>query len=147
MQLWYKGNNTIEIKTKASTIVMGQKDSRVNDVMLVGPGEYEISDVEVRGFSSGAYVIKSEGLSAVYLDGATSLSKEEVGELGDVDVLFLPAEHPELITVIDPKIVIPVGEGLAAFCKAQTCDAPVKTVKIVAKDIAEAEHKIIVLDA
>lgn len=141
-----KGGETVEIKTKTSTIELSNKKSQVNDVELVGAGEYEIGDVEIRGFQSGAYLIKTEDMVLVYLDGVTSLNQESVEELGDVDVLFVPAKHPDLITTIDPRLVVPIGEGLAEFCKAQSCEAPVKTLKISKKDVEAAERKIIVLN-
>lgn len=148
MNITYHGGDTIEIKTKQSNLRLSSdsQGSLVNDIKLVGAGEYEIGDVEMRGFDSGAYRFKTEGMTLVYLDGAKNLSQGEVEELGDVDILIAPASNaPDLITSIDPKLVIPVGEGLEAFCKAQQCDPAITSLRISSKDLPEDEHKIIVL--
>lgn len=139
MQIWYKGEDKFEIKTKLSTIFLSSQNdqTKVNNVVLAGAGEYEVSDAQVKGFDWGGYAISSEGLHVLYTDGSTKLSQHEIESLDDVDILIVPAEGSELIKSIEPRMVIPFGKGLEAFCKNQPCPPAVPSVKVVAKDLSD----------
>lgn len=98
---------------------------------LRGPGEYEVKGVfiyglqtfhdEVRGRARGkntVFHIELDGIKVCHLgDLGHVLSAEQVGEIGDVDVLLVPvsggttigaAEAAELTNLLDPKLVIPM---------------------------------------
>lgn len=145
MQIWYRGGDRLEIKTKQSTILLDSTGSKVNDVALVGPGEYEIGDVEVHGIAACAYLFKVDDLKLFYANGVAKLSQQEVESLGDVDVLLVPATATELINLIDPRVVIPYGVGLDQFCKTANCPQPVPSAKIQGKDIPESQRQTIIL--
>ncbi len=101
--------------------------------VISGPGEYEIKDVFIKGFSSKSnydgkekintiYSVTLENMNICFL-GALSdinLSTEVKEELGDVDVLFVPigdanvldaAKAEKLSVEIEPKIIIPMHFG------------------------------------
>jgi L-ascorbate metabolism protein UlaG (beta-lactamase superfamily) len=111
--------------------VAAVKPLRERVVVLDGPGEYEVGGVLITGVQSyhdkeqGAergrntiYVIHLDDIVFCHLgDLGHSLSKTQIEEIGAVDVLFVPvgggetigpAEAIELISVLEPRLVIPM---------------------------------------
>ncbi len=103
------------------------------------PGEYEVKSVIIKGVpsfhdkSEGAerggntiYHIKAEGISLCHLGdlGQEKLTAQQLEQIGDVDVLFVPiggkytldgSEAAEIINQIEPKIVIPMHYKVAGL--------------------------------
>lgn len=104
-----------------------------DDVFLInGPGEYEVKGVQIKGIQSfhdksngqerglnTIYRIKMEEIKLVHMGdfGEEKLSKEQISEIGDVDILMIPVggvytidykEAVQIINQIQPKIVIPM---------------------------------------
>jgi len=102
-------------------------------IVISGPGEYEVKEVFIKGFTSKSeyggkerintiYSISLEGMNLCFL-GAISdinLSAEVKESLGDVDILFLPigaegvidsVKAEKLSVEIEPKIIIPMHYG------------------------------------
>jgi L-ascorbate metabolism protein UlaG (beta-lactamase superfamily) len=99
--------------------------------IIKGPGEYEISNIliigiatfhdnqrgQVRGKNT-VYVMEIDGVSVCHLgDLGHMLSTEQVEEIGNVDILFLPvgggstisaAVATELILQLEPNAVVPM---------------------------------------
>lgn len=98
---------------------------------LIGPGEYEIKGVTIRGIAAshddkaGAergentiFVIDSEGVRVAHLgDLGHKLNDDQLSEMGQVDIVLVPvggfytidAERAsEIITQLEPKVVIPM---------------------------------------
>jgi L-ascorbate metabolism protein UlaG (beta-lactamase superfamily) len=111
--------------------VQAVKPLREQLVVLDGPGEYEVGGVLINGVQS--YHDKAQGaergrntIYVIHLDDVVfchlgdlghRLSKSQIEELGVVDVLFVPAgggetispsEAIELISEIEPRLVIPM---------------------------------------
>jgi len=105
----------------------------ISDVRKVveGPGEYEVRDIMINGIrtyhdkqkgelrgKNTTYLIRIDGVSVCHLgDLGHILTSSQVDELGEVDVLLVPvggestigaAEASEIISLIDPRIVIPM---------------------------------------
>src|SRR3989344_3013628 len=107
--------------------------------VIKGPGEYEISGVNVVGISSfhddkqGAergkntiYLINIDDVNIVHLGdlGQKKLTQEQIEELSVCDVLMIPVggvytiearDAPDIISQIEPKVIIPMHykvEGL-----------------------------------
>lgn len=99
--------------------------------VVSGPGEYEIKGVSIFGIPSfhddkkGAergpntvYVMTVDKIVICHLgDLGHSLSSEQVGEIGGVDVLLVPvggtytldsAHASEVVSALEPKVVIPM---------------------------------------
>ena len=99
--------------------------------IIKGPGEYEISNVLIIGIATfhdsvggqargknTAYLMEIDGVAVCHLgDIGHVLSDEQVEEMGNVDVLFLPvggvntinaSMAAEVIRKIEPKAVIPM---------------------------------------
>lgn len=102
-----------------------------NPFVIRGPGEYEVGDFYIYGFSSfhdnskgkerglnTIYIMQDEGFRLCHLgDLGSGLSEKQIEELDGVDVLFLPAggfhtidpkQAIALVEKIEPKIVIPM---------------------------------------
>lgn len=100
--------------------------------VISGPGEFEISGVNIIGISSfhddkeGAergkntiYSATIDEVNFVHLGdlGQKSLTQEQVQELSSCDVLFIPVgsvytisgkDAPDIISQIEPKIIVPI---------------------------------------
>ncbi len=130
-------------KTEADIVTVSHCHPDHNFISIVGggpfvisqPGEYEIKDVSVFGFSSyhddkqGAekgkniiYLIEIDGFRICHLgDLGGSLPAELIEEIGTADVLCVPVggkvtlgpnEAVELINQIEPSIVLPMHYNL-----------------------------------
>lgn len=154
MEIEYKGANGLTFKTGPTQLVVdpklslvGQKDLKISDVIEVvtnpqfiveskeepkivieGPGEYEVSNISIRGVAmkshydpearSTSYRLDIAGFRVAVLGHiAGVLSDSQLEELGVVDLVTLPVggggytldahEAAAVIRQIDPKIVIP----------------------------------------
>lgn len=99
--------------------------------IVQGPGEYEIGGVLILGIQTchdaegGArlgrnaiYLIEIDGLSICHLgDLGHGLTSSQVGEIGSVDILFVPvggnctinaAAASQIIRQLDPRVVVPM---------------------------------------
>ena len=126
--------------------------------IISGPGEYEVKDVFIKGFSSKSMYDGKERINTVYsvtlenmnicFLGAISdinLSKDVKESLGEVDILFVPigddgvldsVKAEKLSVEIEPKIIIPMhyGEiGIKDSLKKYLKEAGEENVKSVDK--------------
>lgn len=107
---------------------------------IIGPGEYEVRSVAVRGFASETsydgqkgintiYSMLLEGMNLVFLGalGTTVLPKEAAQELDNIDILFVPvggagtlnaSEAYKLAVQLESKAVIPMGYSSAGQGRA-----------------------------
>lgn len=154
--------------------------------VFTGPGEYEIMGISIIGFPSfhdsekgqkrgknTIFVIEADGLRLAHLgDLGYTLSEDMVGQIGDIDILFVPCggeytigpkEAATVVSQIDPFFVIPMhykvpGLKEDAFSKLESPDSflketglPVENLpkfSIKKEDIIEDQStKVIVLSA
>ena len=160
MQITYFGHSCFKIKSKNSILITDPFDKYIGfsmpnteaDIVTVShdhrdhncfkqiggspfvikaPGEYEIADISVLGFSSyhdkvkgekrgknTIYVIRMEEVSLCHLgDLGDKLTEKQLEEINGIDILFIPIggvytlDPKEAVTVInqvEPKIVIPM---------------------------------------
>jgi hypothetical protein len=143
--------------------------------IINGPGEYEVNDISMLGFSSNSQYEGEERFNTVYLInledmkichlGALSdktLSAEAKSHLEDVDVLFVSVGGPGLLNTEDaykvcvdigPKIIIPMtfeedgGKAIKAFLKeaGEGDIKPIDKLTIKRKDLEGKDGEIIVL--
>jgi len=137
-----------------------------------GPGEYEIGDVTARGFGvqgkydgndvyNTIYQVQLEGMNMVFL-GALSepeIDPKILGELGDIDILFLPIGGGDVLEVpqasklavkLEAKLVIPMHydpAALKAFLKEESAESvkPVDKLTLKKKDVAAMSGEVAVL--
>lgn len=138
---------------------------------VLGPGEYEVAGVFVRGFPSVSTYGGKERLNTIYTVsledsticflgalGTATLSAETLEALPDIDILFIPiggdgvlspSEASKLVTSLEPRIVIPMHydkASLAAFLKEQgLVGVEADKLTLRKKEIMEKQGEIVVL--
>lgn len=141
-----------------------------------GPGEYEISDVLITGVASyrdnkhgqergrnTIYIIHMDDLVICHLgDLGHALQEAQLEEVADADVLLLPigaeggaAQAAEIISQVEPRIVIPMGyqlptattpDPLNTFCREMGIEPPALQSKFsVTRNTLPIETQIVVL--
>ncbi len=147
----------------------GSKDPFVID----GPGEYEVGEVTARGFGvptnyegqerfNTIYQVTLEGMNLVFLGalGDPAIDAKILGELGDIDILFVPIGGGDVLEVpqasklavkLEAKCVIPMHydkQSLAAFLKEEGSKnaKPTDKLTLKKKDVAAMSGEIAVLE-
>ena len=141
--------------------------------VIAGAGEYEVSDVFVRGFGTAtryggakrntAYTIRLEGMRLCYLGalGTPELPADLEEAVEEVDVLFVPVgasgvlspkDAHRLAVYLEPKVVIPMyhdTQSLAAFLKeeGEQNGEQLEKLTIKPKDVAGKSGEVVVLKA
>ena len=140
--------------------------------IISGPGEYEIKDVTVAGFSAGSkyggeprintvYSIHFDGMSLLYLGALGDLDLPgDVLEMDSPDVLIIPvggngalspAEAQKLAVKLEAKIVIPIlfdEKSLKQFLKEVGEDVkPVEKLTVKPRDVVGKESEVVVLSS
>jgi hypothetical protein len=132
-------------KATAHIVTVSSDDPRWNNIQAVrpmtervfvvdGPGEYEVAGVMINGIRTyrdkerGAqrgrntiYVLHLDDLTFGHLgDLGHPLTTHQIEEIGNIDVLFVPAysilsaaELTEVISQIEPRVVVPLYEEQA----------------------------------
>lgn len=136
-----------------------------NYKVIKSPGEYELKDIYITGIASyhddaqgkklgknTVYVIEIEGVTLCHLgDLGHILSPEVTGELGNVNVLFLPvgghstigaAAAADLVRNINPGFVIPMHYKTAD--EKGDLDFPEKFLKEIGIKELATQPKIVV---
>lgn len=142
--------------------------------VVQGPGEYEIGDVTARGYGvettyegvkryNTIYQVSLEGINLVFLGalGSETIDPKILGELGDIDILFVPIGGGDVLDVpaasklgtkLEARCIIPMhytDSALKAFFKEEGIDPvkPIDKLTIKKKDLAEMESDVVVLSA
>ena len=138
---------------------------------VVGPGEYEVRGVFIKGFAGSSNYAGKEKINTVYfinmdnisfcILGATStakLSEEAMEAVDDIDILFVPVSKDtlspsdayKLAVSLEPKLIIPVGDEdmIKAFVKESGEEKPGKMDKLVIKkkDLDGKQGDIVLLE-
>ena len=138
--------------------------------VIMGPGEYEVKGVAVRGFGAAGqgegtintiYSVMLENTNLCFLGalGSASLPASAMQELDDIDILFVPvggndvldkAVAYKLAVSLEAKAIIPMhysSESLKAFLKEAGAEAvkPIDKFAVKKKDLEGKEGEIIVL--
>lgn len=154
----------------AEQVAHGNKQPFVVD----GPGEYEIGDVTARGYGVATtydgkdryntiYQVQLEGMNMVFLGALSSpeIDPKILGELGDIDILFVPIGGGDVLEVpqasklankLEAKLVIPMhydDKALQAFLKEEGSNngKPQDKLTLKKKDVSEMNGTVVVLKA
>jgi len=147
-------------------------DSSKNSFLITSPGEYDVREVYINGFSASAentiYTIETEEMRICHLGllGQGDLTSDQLEKINEVDILMIPIGGGEAIDAkgaikimsqIEPKITIPMYykipklktrlEGLDKFLKALGIKSlpSLDKLSIKKKDISNEEVKIVAL--
>jgi len=162
VSMWHEDFNGVE------NVKHGAKEPFVVD----GPGEYEVGSVTARGFGvkttyegverfNTIYQVRLEEMNMVFL-GALSdpeIDPKILGELGDIDILFVPVGGGDVLEVpqasklavkLEAKLVIPMhydDVALKAFLREEGNESvkPVDKLTLKRKDVSVMEGDVVVL--
>ncbi len=142
--------------------------------VVAGPGEYEIGDVTARGWGvktiydkveryNTIYQVRLEEMNIVFLGALSSpeIDPKILGELGDIDILFLPVGGGDVLEVpqaeklalkLEARLIIPMHfdtTSLKAFLKEAGADGvkPVDKLTIKKKDVNAMEGEVAVIQS
>jgi len=137
-----------------------------------GPGEYEVGDVTARGFGvetvyenerkfNTIYQVHLESINIVFLGalGNEAIDPKILGELGEIDILFIPIgggdvldvpAASKLATKLEAKCIIPMhytDTALKTFLKEEgvTSEKPQDKLTIKKKDLLTMGGEVVVL--
>lgn len=140
---------------------------------IVGPGEYELAGVFIRGYESKGpknkintvYTVVLEGMKVCHLGvlAANDLSTEVIEEISGSDILFVPLGAEETVSPKEaakitrsliPKLVIPIlyhedekGTILSDFMKeiGASKTEPLAKLSLKKKDLENKEAEVVIL--
>lgn len=162
VSLWHKDFNGVD------QVAHGAKQPFVVDT----PGEFEIGSVVARGFGvkttydkeetfNTIFQVRLEEMNMIFLGalGDPDIDPKILGELGDIDILFVPIGGGDVLEVpqaaklankLEAKLVIPMHYDEAAlktFLKEESKEGlkPVDKLTIKRKDVSAMEGEVIVL--
>jgi len=162
--LWHKDFNGVD------QVAHGTKQPFVADT----PGEFEIGTVVARGFGvkttydkeetyNTIFQVRLEEMNMVFL-GAVSdpdIDPKVLGELGDIDILFVPIGGGDVLEVpqaaklankLEAKLVIPMqydDAALKTFLKEESKEGlkPVDKLTVKRKDVSAMVGDVVVLSS
>ncbi|PIY66083.1 hypothetical protein COY91_01265 [Candidatus Shapirobacteria bacterium CG_4_10_14_0_8_um_filter_39_15] len=166
MEIVYYGCLSFRIKGKnvsIATDLLGKVEVEDSGSVfpIQHPGEYEIKGASIFGFSTSenniCYLFELEGLRLFHLGNIKGkLTDKQLGEIGEVDVLFVPVggkdtlvpkEAMEVISQVEPKIVIPMNfDSLDEFLKEEGDGAETLPKLTISKLDLPIETKTVILE-
>ncbi|MBI2024485.1 MAG: MBL fold metallo-hydrolase [Candidatus Harrisonbacteria bacterium] len=122
---------------------------------IYGPGEYEIQETEIRGWSAksntSTYLAVAEEIRLCFLgELGDVLEPGLLDKIGEIDILFAPAKTAgKIIKQLQPKIVIPFfkkSDELKTFLKdLELKSEEMDKLTIKKKELESSKMKVIVL--
>lgn len=148
-----KGNLVLQTETEVNNLGF------LEEGRIVGPGEYEISGLRVRGVNLNnknkkvlktAYAVKFDDIRLGFINGLeTTLTQDTLDKLGEIDILFLDSESSALdakelsalIKKIEPHVLVPMTNKGAKALLEEFGQKASKEEKLTlrAKDINKEE--------
>ncbi len=145
-----------------SFVLLGSPQDQATASVLSWPGEYDVQGMAIRGVGQRegqqvSYVVIMDGVRLGFLSAPLgSWSEDELGALGDLDVLALPAEDAKqtvtILEEVDPRVLIPLPtKDLKTFeavlHAAGAGDAkPQKEVKLKGGSLPQDSRAVYVLE-
>ncbi len=162
ISLWHPDFNGVE------QVTHGSKEPIVIDT----PGEYEMGSVTARGFGvkttydkhetfNTIYQVQMEDMNLVFLGalGDPEIDPKILGELGDIDILFLPIGGGDVLSVpqasklavkLEAKLIIPMhydAATLKLFLKEEGEEnlKPIDKLTIKRKEVSAMDGDVVVI--
>lgn len=128
--------------------------------VVATPGEYELRGLAIRATEmNGAtvFTIAADGCVVGHLGNIVRTPTDaELESLIDIDILFIavgantltPKQATEVVSKIEPRIIIPMGDSLDAFRKEMGGRnvPPQPKLRITKKDLPTDEVRVIILE-
>ena len=156
MIITWQGKENFSLKTKNKQVKIGAEIC-LGDLKISTPGEYESGGVQVEVID-GTIVLFSEKMTVAWMKKARTLSDQELEKINGIDVwligvgggVFTETKTAiEVISQIDPKIVIPMyEENLESFTKEEGINVEgQEQYKFTETDLPQEERKVVILNA
>lgn len=121
-EIGLKNSDEMTIQTKEKTVNINVVQSTIDADLKVGTirgaGEYEIGDIAIiaKSLKSGGimYRVDIEGVKIGLVGNTAEI--EDLDELGPIDILG--TSNAKFVSVVEPKIVVPMGNMDFAEIKA-----------------------------
>jgi len=163
MIITYHGENFVKVQHGDLAVALNPKGTNQvriggkDPFIIDGPGEYEVSNVFIRGFGLPTiYTLTLDGLRLIHLGtlGEDKIPEVIASELGEVDILFVASPSAtayRLALTCQPKIIIPLSESkslISQFLKEADAEKvePIEKLVLKKKDVLEKEGEIILLN-
>lgn len=151
----WEGGQNFKIKVKNVSVSLGAK-IKLGDLAVDEPGEYEVGGVQL-DLIDGIIQVYLEGVNVGHVKKGKILSDEEMQKLNGIDILLIGVGGGEftdtktaleIISQIDPSIVIPMHNGdLAEFIKEEGESAGQDELKITKIELPQDARKVVILNA
>lgn len=155
MIITWEGAENFSVKTKTLTCKIG-KNNKLADMDIPGPGEYEVSGVQME-IVDGIIQVFSENMTIGHIKKGKVLTDDELEKLNNFDILLIGVGGKdftetktalEIISQVDPAVVIPMGENLEEFIKEeQASEKEVDEFKVTKTDLPVDSRQIVILKA
>lgn len=127
--------------------------------LITTPGEYELRGLAIRAVEMNGvtvFTIAADGCVVGHLGSINRPPTDaELESLIDIDILFLavgngaltPKQATEVVSAIEPRVILPLGESLEAFRREMGVRnaAPQPKLRITKKDLPTDDVRIIFL--
>lgn len=148
MEILWCGQACFRLKGKTGSVTVDTSGVTCNNLTFSGPGEYEASGIAVSGIASGTgntiYNITVDGVNVVHLGSLQDkLTEDKIGEIGQVDILLLPASAVDAVPDLEPKIIIPMDESVLKSLGKENVATVAKLT--ITKEKLPEETEVIVL--
>ena len=120
MVITHSGTDSISIKTKTETIVMGPGLS-IGQFVIPGAGEFDIASIQCEGFpltNSVAYLVRSEDLTLLLLENLdTAVTKLDDASKADILIVEVRSDDTvenlkQVVKALEPSFVVLSGAGV-----------------------------------
>lgn len=155
MIIRWAGGENFNIKTKNLTCQIGQ-EKKLGELEIGGPGEYEVGGVQLEVID-GIVEIFAEGITVGHIKKGKLMSDEELEKLNGIDILIIGTggkdftetkTAAEVISQIDPSVVIPMGDNVEEFIREEQVSAAAQDeFKIAKGDLPQDSRRVVVLNA
>jgi len=155
MTIIWEGADKFSIKTKNLTCKIGSQN-KLGELEIPGPGEYEVSGVQME-IIDGIIQVFSEGMTIGHIKKGKVLTDDELEKLNNINILLIGVggkEYTEtktaleVISQIDPAVVVPMGADLEEFIKEENAsNKEIEEFKVAKADLLADSLDIVVLKA
>ena len=117
-----KNSDEMTIRAKEKVVNVNVAQSKIEAGLRVGAlsgaGEYEIGDIVIVGIAVESGVIYRANIDGIHLGLVKGAVKaEDLDELGPIDILG--TDNAKIVSIVEPKIVIPMGNMDFSEVKAE----------------------------
>lgn len=143
-----KNPDEIIILTKTKVIKFNLADETIDAGLevgkIVGPGEFEIGEVAIRGITAGKKTIYDAAVGTVHV-GIIGGNEEAISldELGVADILCTSSVRA--VREIDPKVVVAMGNVDGMVTELKLSARTEKKLKVKSKESLPATLEVVIL--